>query len=204
MRGAPSLSLGLSGHFTHLRGGLRGGNLRVARTGISRTCVVAPRVKMSFESGWAAIEAGERTGRFATFGVHRASDFVGKRELSGPLDVSMRSDCVEVVDEPYWHTSVEEIIANFGVLCQTAHPVGPDRKGGTGRIVDVRLYIHNIVQERQNVEAVLLSLSHEDDDVAKGEGMVEKQHDVMFQGLEHLTGDVLLIPTRVLPLLIAV
>ena len=52
--------------------------------------------------------------------------------------------------------------------------MGLDRKWGTARKGNVSLYVHDVVQEHQNVEEVPLSLSHKDDDVVKGEGMVEE------------------------------
>jgi len=196
--------LGLSGHFTHLRGDWRDRELRAARTGISRTCVCVPHVEMAIESTRATIEAVERTDGFAHFGVRRASDFVRKHELSGPLDDSLRGDRVVGADQPYWHTPLEEIVTYFRVWCKTTHPVGLDRKRGAARVGNTRLDVHNIVKERQNVEAVPLSLSHKDDDVMKGKRMVEEQHDIVFQRLEHSAGDVLLVPTCVLPFFIVV
>ena len=39
------------------------------------------------------------------------------------LDVGLRGDHVLGVDQPYWYTSMEEIITNLHVLCKTSHPV---------------------------------------------------------------------------------
>ena len=109
----------------------------------------------------------------ATFGVCGADNFVGKRELDVPLNVSLRGNRVAGSNQPYWHPRVEEIVTNFGTLRKTPHPVGPNGKWGTSGVSDARLYIDDIVEEGQDVEAVPLRLSHKDHDVAKCQWMVE-------------------------------
>ena len=159
---------------------------------------------MSIESAWSVVEAVERADGFAAFGVHRANNFVGKCEFDVSLDVGLRGDRVSGADQPYWYTSVEEIVTNLRVLRETSHPVRPDGKRSTRRIGNARLHVYDVVEERQNVEEMPLGLSHEDDDIAEGEWVVEEQHDIVLQGFDHPADDVLLVATCILPFLVTV
>ena len=120
------------------------------------------------------------------------------------LDVGLRGDHVSGVDQPYWYTSVEEIITNLHVLRETSHPVQPDGKRSTRRIGNARLHVYDVVKECQNVEEMPLGLSHEDNDIAEGEWVVEEQHDIVLQEFDHPANNVLLVAMCILPFLVTV
>ena len=75
---------------------------------------------------------------------------------------------------------------------------------GGGWVCDARSDIHDIVQKGHNVEKVTLRFSNEDNDITESQRVVEQKHRIVFERVQHLVGKVLLVPTRLLPFIIAV
>ena len=89
------------------------------------------------------------------------------------------SDSEVVVDQPHWHTHVEQLIADPGVCGKTAHPFRADRARNRGWIANMREDIKGIVKECHYVQKVLLYLSHEYNYVMEGERVIENDHEIM-------------------------
>ena len=136
---------------------------------------------MSFEAARAMIQTVEWVGRLTTFGIHAVNDFIWKCKLDWPLNICLRGNGVAAVDQPYWHTHMEEVITDLRVVCKAAHPICADRRMRSRRIGNMRLYELDIVQECHDVEEVTLGLSYEDDYVTECQRVVEKEYSVMFK-----------------------
>ena len=132
---------------------------------------------MSFEATRAMIQTVEWAGRLTTFRIHAANDFIWKCNLN----ICLWGNGVAAADQPYWHTCMEEVIADLCIVCKAAHPICVDRRMRSGRIGNMRLYKLDVVRECHDVEEVMLGLSYEDDYVTECQRVVEKEYSVVFK-----------------------
>lgn len=112
----------------------------------------------------------------------------------------MGSDGEIVVDQPYQHTCMEQLITNFGIWNKTTIQLG-----WTGREVgvdNVRLDIEDIVEECHDVQKIALTFSHKYNSIAKGQRVIKKDYEVMVQILEKAINKVLLVPACFFPVIV--
>ena len=99
---------------------------------------------------------------------------------------------------------MEEVVAEFGTVGEATHPVRLDGCMGSRWECDVGLDMYHIVQEGHDVKKVTLRFSNEDNNIVEGQRVVEQEHDIVFERVQHPIGKVLLVPTQLFPFIVAV